>query len=121
MGTTDQQIEKLKDEILESVSAYFKQTGEKLDDDFVLLLIESLMDEYKARRNYPAYFTEEQISADVTAYFARKKTYFAMKVIPAMVGKIGAEGLSSLSDNGVSRVFASECYFSEVIPYCEVL
>lgn len=121
MGITDQQTEKIKDEILEGVSVYFKQTGEKLDDDFVLLLIESLIDEYKSKRNYPAYFTDEQISVDVAAYFSCKKTYFSMKVIPAMVGKIGAEGLSSLSDNGVSRVFTADDYFSDVIPYCEVL
>lgn len=121
MGTVDRQTEKIKDEILECVSVYFKQTGEKLDDDFAFLLIESLIDEYKSKRNYPTYFTDEQISADVAAYFACKKTFFAMKVIPAMVGKIGAEGLSSLSDNGVSRVFAEDAYFSDVIPYCEVL
>lgn len=121
MGTEDIQIKKIKYEILEGVSVYFEQTGEKLDDDFVLLLIESLMDEYKAKRNYPAYFTDEQIAADVTAYFGRKQNYFAMKVIPAMVGKIGAEGLSSLSDNGISKVFETDTYFSDVIPYCEVL
>lgn len=121
MGATNRQIEKLKEEMLDSIEVYFKQTGEKVDEDFVLLLIDSLIDEYKAKRNYPDYFTDEQITVDVVAYFTRKKTYFTMKVIPAMVGKIGAEGLSSLSDNGVSRVFAADGHFSDVIPYCEVL
>lgn len=121
MGITDQQTEKIKDEILEGVSVYFKQTGEKLDDDFVLLLIESLIDEYKSKRNYPAYFTDEQISVDVAAYFSRKKTYFAMKVIPAMVGKIGAEGQVSHSENGISRTWEADGWFDDVIGYCEVL
>lgn len=121
MGTTNRQIEKLKEEILESVEVYFKQTGERIDDDFALLLIESLMDEYKARRNYPAYFTDEQIMADVVAYFTRKKSYFAMKVIPAMVGKIGAEGQVSHSENGISRTWEADGWFDDVIPYCEVL
>lgn len=121
MGAANRQIEKLKEEILDSIEVYFKQTGEKIDDDFALMLIESLVDEYKGKRNYPDYFTDEQIAADVITYFTRKKTYFAMKVIPAMIGKIGAEGLSSLSDNGVSRVFTEDMHFSDVVPYCEVL
>lgn len=114
-------MQSIKRRIVENALIYFANTGEAVDDELLLLFVESLVDEYKAKRNYPDYFTEEQIDADVVQYFRRKQTYFAMKVIPAMVGKIGAEGLSSLSDNGVSRVFAAECYFSEVIPYCEVL
>lgn len=114
-------LDKIKEEILENAQTYFKTTGETVDDNFLLLLISSLFDEYKARRNYPAYFTNKQIEADVKSYFVRKKAYFAMKVIPAMIGKIGAEGLSSLLDNGVSRVFAADGYFYDVIPYCEVL
>ncbi|MDO5540614.1 MAG: hypothetical protein Q4F83_11190 [Eubacteriales bacterium] len=121
MGAVSQQIETLKEEMLESVKVYFQQTGEQIDDDFVLLLIESLVDEYKAKRNYPDYFTEEQIEADVAAYFKRKKTYFAMKVIPAMVGKIGAEGQVNHSENGISRTWETDGWFDDVIPYCEVL
>lgn len=117
----DISIQKIKENIVENALIYFETTGESISDEFLLLLVDSLMDEYKAKRNYPAYFTEEQIDADVASYFNRKKSYFSMKVIPAMVGKIGAEGLSSLSDNGISKVFESDAYFSDVIPYCEVL
>lgn len=121
MGETERQIEKLKEEMLDSIEVYFKQTGEKADEDFVLLLIDSLVDEYKAKRNYPDYFTDEQITGDMIVYFTRKKTYFAMKVIPAMVGKIGAEGQVSHSENGISRTWEAEGWFDDVIPYCEVI
>lgn len=117
----DVSMQMMKESIIENALIYFDTTGEAISDEFLLLLVDSLMDEYKAKRNYPGYFTEKQIDADVAAYFNRKKAYFSMKVIPAMVGKIGAEGLSSLSDNGVSKVFESDTYFSDVIPYCEVL
>lgn len=117
----DMSMQKIKESIIENALIYFETTGESIDDEFLLLLVDSLVDEYKAKRNYPGYFTEEQIDADVAAYFNRKKNYFAMKVIPAMVGKIGAEGLNSLSDNGISKVFESDTCFSDVIPYCEVL
>lgn len=117
----DASMQMIKESIIENALIYFDTTGESISDEFLLLLVDSLMDEYKAKRNYPGYFTEEQVDADVAAYFKRKKSYFSMKVIPAMVGRIGAEGLSSLSDNGISKVFESDTYFSDVIPYCEVL
>lgn len=117
----DMSMQKIKESIIENALIYFETTGESIDDEFLLLLVDSLIDEYKAKRNYPAYFTEKQVDADVVAYFNRKKAYFAMKVIPTMIGKIGGEGLSSLSDNGISKVFESDAYFSDVIPYCEVL
>lgn len=108
-------------EILEMTKTYFQETGEQVGDAFLLLLIGSLVDEYKAKRNYPAYFTDAQIEEDVTAYFTRKKTYFAMKVIPAMVGKIGVEGQVSHSENGISRTWEADGWFDDVIGYCEVL
>ena len=117
----DAYMQMIKESIIENTLIYFDTTGESISDEFLLLIVDSLMDEYKAKRNYPGYFTEEQVDADVSAYFKRKKSYFSMKVIPAMIGKIGAEGLSSLSDNGISKVFESDTYFSDVIPYCEVL
>ena len=117
----DVSTRKIKESIVENALIYFETTGESIDDEFPLLLVDSLMDEYKAKRNYPAYFTEKQVDADVAAYFNRKKSYFSMKVIPAMVGKIGAEGQVSHSENGISRTWETDAWFSDVIPYCEVL
>lgn len=112
---------KIKENIVENSLIYFETTGESISEEFLLLLVDSLVDEYKSKRNYPAYFTEEQVDADVVAYFNRKKSYFSMKVIPAMVGKIGAEGQASHSENGISRTWETDAWFSDVIPYCEVL
>lgn len=117
----DVSMQMIKENIIENALIYFDTTGESISDEFLLLLVDSLMDEYKAKRNYPGYFTEEQVDADVVAYFKRKKSYFSMKVIPAMVGRIGAEGQVSHSENGISRTWETESWFSDVIPYCEVL
>lgn len=111
----------MEEEILEKSKVYFLQTGEKYSDDFLLLLIESLISEYKKRRNYPDYFTDQQIAEDVERYFQNKQSYFAVKVIPAMVGRIGAEGQSSHSENGISRSWEPDSWFDDVIPYCEVV
>lgn len=117
----DVSMQMIKESIVENTLIYFETTGESISDEFLLLLVDSLVDEYKSKRNYPGYFTEEQIEADVAAYLNRKKTYFATKVIPAMVGKIGAEGQVSHSENGISRTWETDAWFSDVIPYCEVL
>ena len=117
----DTSMQMIKESIIENALIYFDTTGESISDEFLLLLIDSLMDEYKAKRNYPAYFTEEQIDTDVATYFNRKKAYFSIKVIPAIVGKIGAEGQVSHSENGISRTWETDAWFSDVIPYCEVL
>lgn len=114
-------LQSIKESIVESATEYFKVTGESFREYFLLLLVDSLVDEYKSKRNYPGYFTEEQINADVTAYFKRKCTYFSMKVIPAVIGKMGAEGQISHSENGISRTWESESWFADVIPYCEVV
>ena len=119
--TTEISLEKIKESIVENSQEYFKVTGESFKDDFLLLLVDSLVDEYKARRNYPGYFTEDQINADVASYFSRKSAYFAMKIIPTIIGKIGAEGQQSHSENGISRSWEAENWFPDVIPYCEVV
>lgn len=114
-------IQSIKRRIVENALIYFANTGEAVDDELLLLFVESLVDEYKAKRNYPDYFTKEQIEADVIQYFSRKQTYFAMKVIPAMIGKIGAEGQVSHSENGISRTWETDGWLDDVIGYCEVL
>lgn len=119
MGTEN--IQTIKENIVESAIVYFTQTGEKFSDDFLSILVDSLVDEYKGKRQYPAYFTDEQIEVDVTRYFNRKKTYFAMRAIPEIVGKIGAEGQKTHSENGINREWNPEAYLADVIPYCEVI
>lgn len=114
-------IQTIKENIVEAAITYFTQTGENFSDDFLFLLVDSLVDEYKGKRQYPAYFTDEQIETDVAQYFWRKKTYIAMRVIPEIVGKIGAEGQKSHSENGIDRAWNPEMYLADVIPYCEVL
>lgn len=117
----DLSICKIKEEIISKALTYFDTTGEDIKESFLFLLVDSLLDEYKTKRNYPDYFTEEQIDEDVTKYFKCKLSYFSMKVIPALVGKIGAEGQISHSENGISRTWESDAWFTDVIPYCEVL
>ena len=110
-------------EIFEAAQVYFEATGETVKDELLHLLVDSVIDAYKQQRNYPEDVDEETIDNDVARYFSRKKAVIATQVIPAMFGKVGAEGQSALIDNQVSRYWANEAfpvYLPDVVPYCNV-
>lgn len=113
----------MEQEILSMVQTYLEYTGETVSDEFILLLIDRLVGEYKEQRRFPSDMEEEAVRADVEAYFGMKGGYIATEVIPAMLGKVGGEGLYSLVDNQVSRnwKYPFPVYLPDVIPYCEVV
>lgn len=121
MGSEITTLDSIKARIINAANTYFQQSGETLVEGFLPVLVDSLIDEYRIIRRFPDTFTQEQIDLDTMRYFNRKCNYFATQVIPAMYGKIGAEGLSSLTDNQVNRTWSKESYFPDVVPYCEVV
>ena len=110
-------------EILTDCQTYLSYTGEEVSDTFLLLLIDRIVGDYKRQRHYPADITEEAIETDVEAYFDVRHGYIATEVIPAMLGKVGGEGLYSLVDNQVSKnwKYPFPVYLPDVVPYCEVV
>lgn len=114
----------METEILIAVQTYLKYTGETVDDEFLLLLVQSVFESYKQQRRYPDGMDEAAIAADVNKYFTNKKSVIATQTIPAILGKVGAEGQSALIDNQVSRYWGNETfpvYLPDVVPYCEVV
>ena len=109
--------------ILEMVQTYLDYTGETVSDTFLLLLIQRVIGDYKEQRCYPASLTDAEIEADVTKYFTMRGGYVATEIIPAMLGKVGGEGLYSLVDNQVSKnwKYPFPVYLPDVVPYCEVM
>ena len=113
----------METEILQATKTYLEYTGETVSDDFLELLINAVIGLYKQQRNYPEGTDAEIIEADTERYFTNKKAYVATQVIPAMLGKVGAEGHSALIDNQVSRYWGNDTfdvYLPDVVPYCEV-
>ena len=111
----------MDEEILEIAESYFKRIGEDIKAGFLLLLIQSVIDNYKTKRNYPASYTDEMIEADVSRYFGRRKNEIAMVIIPELYGRIGGEGLSMLTDNGITRMWQKSTLLDDVTPICEVV
>lgn len=112
-------------EILEATKEYLAYSSDVNDvpsDNFLLLLIRRVIGEYRQQRHYPEGFDEDIIRSDTEKYFTNKLGYVATEVIPAMIGKVGGEGLYSLVDNQVSKnwKYPLAVYLPDVIPYCEV-
>lgn len=113
----------LLDEIVAMAKQYFTVLEDEIGENepFIRLLVLSLVDEYKNKRNYPISTTDEAINADVMRYFTRRKVNIAMKVIPELHTRLGAEGQSMVTDNGITHMFVAENYLGDVLPYCEVV
>lgn len=118
-------LEDVKDDIQGIVVSYLKANdeGDDYTPVFISIEIDSLIDEYKSLRSYPDSVDDETIEADVIRYFNRRKSYIGTQVIPAILTKVGAEGLETMIDNQVSKYWGKsfENYFKDVVPYCEVI
>lgn len=114
-------MDELKEELLELSQTYFDKMDEDIDEDFLLNLIDSVIDNYKNLRNYPESYSDEMIEADTLRYFSRRKTNIAMEIIPELYGRIGAEGLAMLVDASTTRYYKNQTILNDVVPICEVI
>ena len=113
----------MEQNVLEAVQTYMGYTGETVPNDFLLLLIQRVIEDYQKQRNYPEGTDAATIAADTEKYFNVRCGYIATEVIPAMLGKVGGEGLYSLVDNQVSKnwKYPFPVYLPDVVPYCGVI
>ena len=114
-------MKSLEDEIVRQAMSYFTfMKEEDVTEDLVRLLVKSLEDEYKTKRDYPDFYNDDMINADMKRYFKRRASNFALKVIPNMYGRFGAEGQTMLVDNQIERTWEAENWLFDVTPICEV-
>ena len=114
-------MQELEQELMELTKTYFDLMDEDISDEFLQMLIKSVIDYYKNLRNYPMSFTDEEIERDVIRYFGIRKSNVAMEIIPELYGRIGSEGLSMLTDNGITRMWKNSTILHDVVPLCEVI
>lgn len=111
----------MEQEILKLTKEYFARMDEDIDESFQLAMIRSVIDYYKNLRNYPESYTEGMIDKDVERYFERRMANIAFEIIPEMYGRMGAEGLSMLTDAGTTRMWKNMTILHDVTPICEVV
>ena len=114
-------MEELEQELFDLTKNYFDLMDEEISDEFLMSLVRSIIDYYKTMRNYPESYTDEAIETDALRYFKNRKNNIAMDIIPEMYGRIGAEGLSMLTDNGITRMWKNSTILHDVTPLCEVV
>lgn len=87
------------------------------EDSLLLLLINRAIANVEIKRNYPDHWTEDMIDDDMEKY-----QYVIFDAVVYAYGKMGAEGESSHSENGIVRSYVDESkLYVDVIPFVKVL
>lgn len=102
----------LFDELLEDLSVELSITDAEYNEQLLKSKIKNAVRDVKSARNYPDYYSTEQIDADVYKYYS-----IIRDIVIYDYNKIGAEGEASNSSNEVSRTYVSRnSLFKGVIP-----
>lgn len=90
----------LEYEILEDLTAELSETDENFKQSFIMPKIKNAIREVKRARNYPKHYTESMITEDLKDFYTNIRALALYDY-----NMIGAEGQSSIGENGTSRVF----------------
>lgn len=102
----------LLSELSEDLTAELSILDKAFDANLLLSKIKSAMREVKNARNYPDYYTEEQIEEDMNRYYSNIRSLALYDY-----NKIGAEFENSHSENGESRSYMERNkLFAGIIP-----
>lgn len=110
----------VREELAQIATDYFNSIPELQGEVPSMLLVDFVIEKYKQHRNYPNAFTEDKIGRDMADHLST----MAMAVVDLHM-KVGAEGQTSHSENGISRsyenAYISMSIFNDVLPYVKIL
>lgn len=98
-----------RDDLIELVIEYLEDDETLSDFKPSRLLIDFTIDKFKAYRNYPKHFTDDDISKDLENH----KNVIAMAIMD-LASKSGAEGQTADSENGKQRTYENAYISSSV-------
>lgn len=102
----------LEYEILEDLTAELSETDENFKQSFIMPKIKNAIREVKRARNYPKHYTESAIVEDLENYYSNIRNLALFDY-----NQIGAEGQSSMGENGTSRSYIDrDKLFNGIIP-----
>jgi len=108
-----------RDDLTKKVIEYMDSIDELQGQIPSVMLIDFVVEKYKQHRNYPLTATDEAIEDDLYNHIST----IAMAVVD-MYSKMGAEGETSHTENGVTRkyesAYISTSIFIDVLPYVNI-
>ena len=105
----------LENEVFEDLKVELS-TDTTFDETLLLSKVKNALREVKRARKYPTYYTDEQIERDMYDYFSNIR-----KIALYDYNQIGAEGQSSIGENGVNRTFVDRnSLFAGIIPLSRI-
>lgn len=110
----------IAENLIQKATSYFDEIPELAGKVPPQMLVDFVIEKYAQHRNYPSSFSDEKINDDMSKHVST----MAMAVVDIFM-KIGAEGQTSHSENGVSRsyenAYVSLSIFSDVLPFVKVI
>lgn len=107
----------LEQEIFADLSAELSVSDKNFSETLLLSKVRNAMREVKRARNYPKSYTDSQIETDMYDYFSNIRNIALYDY-----NLIGAEGQSSIGENGTNRVFVDRnSLFNGICPFVRVI
>lgn len=102
----------LENDLLEDLTAELSITDTEFNQALIIPKIKNAIREVKRARNYPKHYTESAIVEDLENYYSNIRNIALYDF-----NMIGAEGQTSMGENGISRSFVDrDKLFSGIIP-----
>lgn len=106
----------LEYELLEDLTEELSTTDPRFKQPLIVPKIKQAIREVRRARNYPKHYTESAIVEDLENYYSNIRSIALFDY-----NMIGAEGQSSIGENGTSRAFIDRnSLFSGIIPLSRV-
>lgn len=103
----------MREEIIEELTTELRETeGEKFNEVLLRSKVNSAYRDVKAARNYPNSYSEADIERDMEKYYSN-----VLALAQYRYNKVGAEGQTQFSEDGVSVHYEDESvYYYGVLP-----
>lgn len=102
----------LEYELLEDLTEELSATDPKFKPELIKPKIKNAIREVRKARNYPKHYTESAIAEDLQNFYSNIRALALYDY-----NMVGAEGQSSIGENGTSRTFIDRnSLFAGVIP-----
>ncbi len=102
----------LENDLLEDLTAELSATDTDFNQALIFPKIKNAIREVKRARNYPKHYSESAIVEDLENYYSNIRNIALYDY-----NMIGAEGQTSMGENGISRTFVDrDNLFAGIIP-----
>ena len=105
-------MEDMQTELIEDLTTELQITDTLFNETLLTSKVKNAIREVKRARNYPSHYTDEMIDKDIVRFYTQ-----ARAIALYDYNRVGEEGETSRSENGISRSFTDrDKLFAGILP-----